>query len=101
MAAPRTTCRECDEQIRTAKAIRDVAFESGRAAGFEYAARYILDRAEQYDESSGIYSALREVGCDVLLGEAKAAADCGELDDDAMGKDVAAIRRATRKAACR
>lgn len=65
--------------------------------GYEYAARYVLDRAEQYAPDSGSYDALRTVGCDILQGEARESARHGELDDPAMDRVVAGVRRAKKK----
>ena len=46
--------------------------------------RYVLDRAAQYDESSGIYDALCTVGADILRGDAEDRWHEGELDDAAL-----------------
>lgn len=47
----------------------------------EIAAAYAIDRAEQYEQSSGIYSALVDVAAALANGEHVIAYEHGELDD--------------------
>ena len=42
---------------------------------------YIIDRAGQYDQGSGIVTALENVAVAIANGEAESAAKHGELDD--------------------
>ncbi len=51
----------------------------------QIAAAYVLDRAYQYRESSGIHHALIVVACALWDGEAEAAHAHGELDDVIKG----------------
>lgn len=47
----------------------------------EIVAAYILDRAEQYDASSGYVTAFADLAKAIQTGEARASYEHGELDD--------------------
>ena len=68
-----------------------------RLAAHKEAGRFLLDRAEQYDQSSGIYDALVQVGAALILGEAIERADRGELDDNDLLDWQKQIERGARK----
>ncbi len=44
-------------------------------------AAYVMDRAQQYDQGSGIVAALYQIAKDIRHGEADQAFQHGELDD--------------------
>jgi hypothetical protein len=63
------------ERARSAKLTPEQE-DAVRACG-----RYVLDRACQYDESSGSYDALTTTGADIIRGDAAERWREGELDD--------------------